>query len=107
VLDPALVRPGRFDRQVVLDAPDVKGRVAVLKVHTKGKPLSEDVNLDIIAKLTPGFSGADLANAVNEAAILSARRSKKKIGMPELQDAIERVQMGGPERRSRVMTERE
>ncbi len=107
VLDPALVRPGRFDRQVVLDAPDVKGRVAVLKVHTKGKPLSEDVNLEIIAKLTPGFSGADLANAVNEAAILSARRSKKKIGMPELQDAIERVQMGGPERRSRVMTERE
>jgi cell division protease FtsH len=107
VLDPALVRPGRFDRQVVLDAPDVKGRIAVLKVHTKGKPLSEDVNLDVIAKLTPGFSGADLANAVNEAAILSARRSKKKIGMPELQDAIERVQMGGPERRSRVMTERE
>jgi cell division protease FtsH len=107
VLDPALVRPGRFDRQVVLDAPDVKGRVAVLKVHTKGKPLSDDVNLEIIAKLTPGFSGADLANAVNEAAILSARRSKKKIGMAELQDAIERVQMGGPERRSRVMTERE
>ncbi len=107
VLDPALVRPGRFDRQVVLDAPDVKGRVAVLKVHTKGKPLGDDVNLEIIAKLTPGFSGADLANAVNEAAILSARRSKKKIGMSELQDAIERVQMGGPERRSRVMTERE
>ena len=107
VLDPALVRPGRFDRQVVLDAPDVKGRIAVLKVHTKGKPLSDDVNLEIIAKLTPGFSGADLANAVNEAAILSARRSKKKIGMAELQDAIERVQMGGPERRSRVMTERE
>jgi cell division protease FtsH len=107
VLDPALVRPGRFDRQVVLDAPDVKGRVAVLKVHTKGKPLADDVNLEVIAKLTPGFSGADLANAVNEAAILSARRSKKKIGMAELQDAIERVQMGGPERRSRVMTERE
>ena len=107
VLDPALVRPGRFDRQVILDAPDVKGRVAVLKVHTKGKPLSDDVQLDVIARQTPGFSGADLANAVNEAAILAARRSKKKIGMSELQDAIERVAMGGPERRSRVMTERE
>lgn len=107
VLDPALIRPGRFDRQVVLDAPDVRGRSEVLKVHTKGKPLSDDVNLDIIAKQTPGFSGADLANAVNEAAILSARRSKKKIGMSELQDAIERVMMGGPERRSRVMTDRE
>ncbi len=107
VLDPALVRPGRFDRQVILDAPDVRGREEVLKVHTKGKPLSEDMNLGVIAKLTPGFSGADLANAVNEAAILAARRSKKKIGMTELQDAIERVAMGGPERRSRVMTERE
>lgn len=107
VLDPALIRPGRFDRQVVLDAPDVKGRIEVLKVHTKGKPLSDDVQLDIIAKVTPGFSGADLANAVNEAAILAARRSKKKIGMAELQDAVERVALGGPERRSRVMTERE
>ncbi|HEY8925654.1 MAG TPA: ATP-dependent zinc metalloprotease FtsH, partial [Polyangia bacterium] len=107
VLDPALIRPGRFDRQVTLDAPDVRGRAEVLKVHTKGKPLSEDVNLEVIAKLTPGFSGADLANAVNEGAILAARRGKKKIGMSELQDAIERVAMGGPERRSRVMTERE
>jgi cell division protease FtsH len=107
VLDPALVRPGRFDRQVVLDAPDVRGRTEVLKVHTKGKPLADDVNLDVIGKQTPGFSGADLANAINEAAILSARRSKKKIGMAELQDAIERVMMGGPERRSRVMTDRE
>jgi cell division protease FtsH len=107
VLDPALIRPGRFDRQVVLDAPDVKGRTEVLRVHTKGKPLSDDVNLEIIAKLTPGFSGADLANAVNEAAILAARRSKKKIGMSEMQDAVERVALGGPERRSRVMTERE
>lgn len=107
VLDPALVRPGRFDRQVVLDAPDVRGRIAVLKVHVKGKPLDDDVNLEIIAKQTPGFSGADLMNAVNEAAILAARRSKKKIGMAELQDAIERVMMGGPERRSRVMTDRE
>ncbi len=107
VLDPALIRPGRFDRQVTLDAPDVRGRAEVLKVHTKGKPLSDDVNLEIIAKLTPGFSGADLANAINEGAILAARRGKKRIGMSELQDAIERVQLGGPERRSRVMTERE
>jgi cell division protease FtsH len=107
VLDPALIRPGRFDRQVVLDAPDVRGRVAVLKVHVKGKPLEDDVNLEVIAKQTPGFSGADLMNAVNEAAILAARRSKKKLGMAELQDAIERVMMGGPERRSRVMTDRE
>ncbi|NTU83879.1 MAG: ATP-dependent metallopeptidase FtsH/Yme1/Tma family protein [Chloroflexales bacterium] len=106
VLDPALIRPGRFDRQVVLDAPDVRGRVDILKVHTKGKPLSEDVNLDVIARLTPGFSGADLMNAVNEAAILAARRSKKKIGMSELQDSIERVALGGPERRSRVMSDR-
>ncbi len=106
VLDPALVRPGRFDRQVVLDAPDVRGRIDILKVHTKGKPLDEDVNIEVIARLTPGFSGADLMNAVNEAAILAARRSKKKIGMAELQDSIERVALGGPERRSRVMTDR-
>jgi len=106
VLDPALIRPGRFDRQVVLDAPDVRGRIDILKVHTKGKPLSEDVNMEIIARLTPGFSGADLMNAVNEAAILAARRAKKKIGMSELQDSIERVALGGPERRSRVMSDR-
>lgn len=106
VLDPALIRPGRFDRQVVLDAPDVRGRIEVLKVHSRGKPLAEDVNLEIIARLTPGFSGADLMNAVNEAAILAARRSKKKVGMSELQDAVERVALGGPERRSRVMTDR-
>ena len=106
VLDPALIRPGRFDRQVVLDAPDVRGRLDILKVHTKGKPLAEDLNLDIIARLTPGFSGADLMNAVNEAAILAARRAKKKIGMSELQDSIERVALGGPERRSRVMSDR-
>ncbi|MEI8307025.1 MAG: ATP-dependent zinc metalloprotease FtsH [Chloroflexales bacterium] len=106
VLDPALIRPGRFDRQVVLDAPDVRGRIDILKVHVKGKPLSDDVNLDVIARLTPGFSGADLMNAVNEAAILAARRTKKKIGMSELQDSIERVALGGPERRSRVMSDR-
>jgi cell division protease FtsH len=104
VLDPALVRPGRFDRQVILDAPDVRGRLDILKVHTKGKPLSEDVNLEAVAKLTPGSSGADLANIVNEAAILAARRGKKRIGGLELQDATERMMMGGPERRSRVMT---
>ncbi len=106
VLDPALIRPGRFDRQVVLDAPDVRGRIDILKVHSKGKPLADDVNIEVIARLTPGFSGADLMNAVNEAAILAARRSKKKIGMAELQDSIERVALGGPERRSRVMTDR-
>jgi len=104
VLDPALVRPGRFDRQVVLDAPDLRGRIEVLKVHTKGKPLAEDVNLEAIAKLTPGSSGADLANIINEAAILAARRSKKRIAMQEMQDATERIMLGGPERRSRVMT---
>ena len=107
VLDPALVRPGRFDRQVILDAPDLKGRIAVLGVHTKGKPLGDDVDLSVVAKLTPGFSGADLANAVNEAAILAARRSKKQISQLELTDAVERVALGGPERRSRVMTDRE
>ncbi|GIV97074.1 MAG: ATP-dependent zinc metalloprotease FtsH [Herpetosiphonaceae bacterium] len=107
VLDPALIRPGRFDRQVVLDSPDVRGRLEILKVHTRGKPLAEDVDLQAIAKLTPGSSGADLANIVNEAAILAARRSKKKITMLEFEDATERLMMGGPERRSRVMTPRE
>jgi cell division protease FtsH len=107
VLDPALVRPGRFDRQVILDAPDVRGRLDILKVHTKGKPLAEDVNLQAIAKVTPGASGADLANIVNEAAILAARRGKKRISMLELEDATERMMLGGPERRSRVMTPEE
>jgi cell division protease FtsH len=106
VLDPALVRPGRFDRQVVLDAPDVRGRIEVLKVHVKGKPLADDVNFEVVARQTPGFSGADLMNVVNEAAILAARRSKKKIGMSEFQESIERVAYGGPERRSRAMTDR-
>jgi cell division protease FtsH len=104
VLDPALVRPGRFDRQVILDAPDVKGRIDILKVHVKGKPLADDVNLDAVAKITPGASGADLANIVNEAAILAARRGKRRIGALELEDATERMMLGGPERRSRVMT---
>lgn len=106
VLDPALIRPGRFDRQVVLDAPDVRGRIDILHVHCKGKPMSDDVDMEVIAKQTPGFSGADLANVVNEAAILAARRSKKHISMSELQAAVERVAFGGPERRSRVMTDR-
>src|SRR5690242_3932776 len=107
VLDPALLRPGRFDRQVVLDRPDIRGRVAILQVHAKGKPLETSVKLDTLAKQTPGFSGADLSNLLNEAAILAARGNKRRIGMSELEEAIERVQMGGPERRSRVMTERE
>ncbi len=103
ILDPALLRPGRFDRKVILDAPDVKGREAILNVHSKGKPLSDDVRLAILAKATPGFSGADLANLVNEAAILAARRNKKIISMNELEEAIDRVTMG-PERKSKVIT---
>jgi cell division protease FtsH len=106
ILDPALLRPGRFDRRVVLDQPDIIGRTAILKVHTKGKPLAESVNLEVIAKLTAGFSGADLANLVNEAAILAARRNKKVIEMPELEESIDRVLMG-PERKSRRMTDDE
>jgi len=104
VLDPALVRPGRFDRQVILDSPDIRGRLDILKVHTKGKPLGEDVNLEAIAKVTPGASGADLSNIINEGAILAARRGKKRITMTDLEDATERMMLGGPERRSRVMT---
>src|SRR5512138_98235 len=103
ILDPALLRPGRFDRRVVLDRPDVRGREAILKVHVRGKPLSNDVLLDVLAKATPGFVGADLENTVNEAALLAARRSKKTITMAECQEAIERVAMG-PERRSRLIT---
>jgi cell division protease FtsH len=106
VLDPALLRPGRFDRQVVLDRPDIKGRVAVLQVHSRGKPLEKGVSLETLAKQTPGFSGADLENLVNEAAILAARRNRKTIGMHELEEAIDRV-IAGPERKSRIITERE
>ena len=106
ILDPALLRPGRFDRQVVLDRPDIKGRKAILDVHSKGKPLDTAVNMDSVAKQTPGFSGADLANLVNEAAILAARRGKKKITMPELDEAVDRV-IAGPERRSRVISKKE
>jgi cell division protease FtsH len=106
VLDPALLRPGRFDRQVVLPQPDINGRRAILEVHAKGKPLDKSVRLDTLAKQTPGFSGADLANLINEAAILAARRNKKTIGMDEMQEAIDRV-IAGPERRSRIISERE
>jgi cell division protease FtsH len=103
VLDPALLRPGRFDRKVVLDRPDRVGRKAILDVHTRGKPLASDVDLNALAKLTPGFVGADLENMVNEAAILAARRGKKAISMREMQEAMERV-MAGPERKSRVIS---
>jgi cell division protease FtsH len=102
VLDPALLRPGRFDRKVVLDRPDRTGRKAILEVHTRGKPLTSDVDLDALAKLTPGFAGADLENMVNEAAILAARRGKRAIAMREMQESLERV-MAGPERRSKVI----
>ncbi|MBI2724161.1 MAG: ATP-dependent zinc metalloprotease FtsH [Chloroflexi bacterium] len=106
ILDPALLRPGRFDRQVILDAPDSKGRAMILEVHAKGKPFEKDVDLNILAKQTPGFSGADLANLVNEAAILAARRNKKKISMSEFNEAVDRV-IAGPERKSRVITPKE
>jgi cell division protease FtsH len=106
ILDPALLRPGRFDRQVVIDAPDVKGRVSILEVHSKGKPLDKEVSLENLAKRTPGFSGADLANLVNEAAILAARVNRKRVTMHEFEEAIDRVMMG-PERKSRVRSPRE
>ncbi len=106
VLDPALLRPGRFDRQVVLDRPDIRGRIAILQVHARGKPIESDVSLEILAKQTPGFSGADVANLLNEAAILAARRNKQKIGMGEMEEAIDRV-VAGPARNSRIISERE
>ncbi len=106
VLDPALLRPGRFDRQVILDRPDMRGRSEILRVHTKGKPLDKGVNVEDVARQSPGFSGADLANLVNEAAILSARRNKKVIGMSEFQEALERI-VAGPERKSRIISDAE
>ncbi len=106
ILDPALLRPGRFDRRIVVDLPDIKGREAILEVHAKGKPISDEVNLETIAKETPGFSGADLANIINEAAILAARRNRKDISLKELEDAADRVSLG-PERKSRVISQRE
>jgi len=106
VLDPALLRPGRFDRQVILDRPDINGRRQVLEVHAKGKPLEKGVNLELLAKQTPGFTGADLANLINEAAILAARRNKKTISLSELEEAIDKV-IAGPERKSRIISPRE
>ncbi|TAM73419.1 MAG: ATP-dependent zinc metalloprotease FtsH [Chloroflexota bacterium] len=106
VLDPALLRPGRFDRQVILDRPDMKGRLEILKVHVKGKPLDKAIDLQSVARSSPGFSGADLANLVNEAAILAARRNKKVVGTTEFSEALERV-VAGPERKSRIISDAE
>lgn len=106
ILDPALLRPGRFDRHITVDKPDVKGRQEILKVHTKGKPVEKEANLEVLARRTPGFTGADLSNLVNEAALLSARRNKKRIGMEELEESVERV-VAGPERKSKVISDRD
>jgi cell division protease FtsH len=106
ILDPALLRPGRFDRHVVIDRPDLEGRKGILRVHARGKPFDETVALDTVAKRTPGFTGADLANVINESALLAARWGKKAIGMREVDEAIDRV-MAGPERKSRIMSDRE
>lgn len=106
ILDPALLRPGRFDRQIVVDKPDVKGRQEILKVHTRGKPLAKGISLEVLARRTPGFTGADLSNLVNEAALLAARRNKKRVEMMELEEAVERV-IAGPERKSKVISDKE
>jgi cell division protease FtsH len=106
ILDPALLRPGRFDRQIVVDRPDLEGRKAILRVHARGKPFDRGVELDVLARRTPGFTGADLANVINEAALLAARRTRRSIGMKEVEEAVDRV-MAGPERKSRVMSEEE
>jgi cell division protease FtsH len=106
ILDPALLRPGRFDRKVILERPDVEARQAILKVHSQGKPLAPDISLADLAKLTPGFVGADLANLVNEAAILAARRNLTQIGQPEFQDAMERI-VAGPERQGKIISDYE
>lgn len=106
ILDPALLRPGRFDRRVVLDRPDIRGRESILKIHVKGKPIADDVELSVLAKATPGFVGADIENLVNEAAILAARRNKKEINQTEFEEAIERV-IAGPERKSRIISDDE
>jgi len=106
ILDPALLRPGRFDRQIVVDRPDLKGRVGILKIHARGKPMADEVELEVLARRTPGFTGADLANLVNEAALLSARHGKKEIDMLELEEAIDRV-IAGPERKTRIISDKE
>ncbi|MGE5226860.1 MAG: ATP-dependent zinc metalloprotease FtsH [Planctomycetaceae bacterium] len=106
ILDPALLRPGRFDRQIIVDRPDLEGRKAIVKVHAKGKPLDPSVDLSVLARRTPGFTGADLANVINEAALLAARRNKQAISMHEVEEAVDRV-MAGPERKSKIMDEQE
>jgi len=106
ILDPALLRPGRFDRQIVVDRPDLLGREGILKIHARGKPLDKSINLKNIAKQTPGFTGADLANLFNEASLLAARHNKKKISMFEIEEAVERV-IAGPEKKSRIISEKE
>ena len=106
ILDPALLRPGRFDRHIVVDRPDIEGRKQILEVHADGKPVDDSVDLAVLARRTPGFTGADLANLLNEAALMAARHDRKHIGMPELESAIDRV-IGGPERKTRVMSEKE
>lgn len=106
ILDPALLRPGRFDRQIVVDRPDIRGRLAILKVHAKGKPIDSNVDMEVLARRTPGFTGADLANLVNEGALLAARHNQMTITMSDLEEAAERVMMG-PERRSRVISDNE
>ncbi|NLN21994.1 MAG: ATP-dependent metallopeptidase FtsH/Yme1/Tma family protein [Syntrophomonadaceae bacterium] len=106
ILDPALLRPGRFDRQIVVDSPDLQGRRDIIEVHMRGKKLEDDVDVDVLARRTPGFTGADLANMINEAALLAARRGRKKISMEDLEDAVERV-IAGPEKKSRIMSEEE
>jgi cell division protease FtsH len=106
ILDPALLRPGRFDRQITVDAPDIEGRTAILEVHSKGKPLAEEIDLEVLARRTPGFTGADLANLINEAALLATRRRESEISMSELEEAIDRV-IAGPERKTRVLSEEE
>ena len=106
ILDPALLRPGRFDRTVIIDQPDINGRKAILLVHGKGKPLAKDADFEVIAKQTPGFSGADLANLINEAAILAARRGQKQITIKEMEDSIDRV-IAGPERKGRIISQKE
>ncbi len=107
VLDPALLRPGRFDRHIVIDRPDLRGRTAIFQVHAKGKPLDKDVELEVLARQTPGFTGADIANLMNEAALLAARKRKRKVGMEDMQDAIDRIVAGGPEKKSRVISDKE
>jgi len=106
ILDPALLRPGRFDRQIVVDVPDVRGRKEILQVHIKGKPIEKSVDLEVLARRTPGFTGADLANLLNEAALLAARRNRKQIAMEDMEDSVERV-IAGPEKKSRVISEYE